>query len=259
MNNALKNLLHRPALLAALAVLLAAAALPAAAPADTPAAGTVLQQFPAPGADPCGLAFDGEALWVADNTDGTLYRLDPADGSVISSFKAPVGTLCGLAYGMGRLWCAESDSKVVRQLDTEGNHLGSAMACPLPRVQGRQPEAGGLAFHDGHLWTGTVAGWSSTMNQVDPADGKVERSLFTKGYPVALALNDSHIWNATHNDGRRLGLVYCYGLDNGLFVSQFDTPGYWPVGLAWDGRDLWLADRETRTIYRVSTGEEVVK
>jgi sugar lactone lactonase YvrE len=240
-------------------LLLAVVALPSAVLAEESDAGKVVLQFPAPGPSPSGLAWDGEALWVADNTTNSIYQLDPADGHIIASFKAPEGQVSGLAFGDGHLWCADLGSAVIRQLDTAGNRLQADLSCPLPQVQGRQPQAGGLAFHDGHLWTGTLAGWSSTMNQLDPADGTVKRSLFTKGYPVALALNDSFIWNATHNDGHRLGLVYCYGLDDGLFVSQFDTPGFWPVGLAWDGQYLWLVDRDTKAIYRLSTGQEVVK
>jgi len=238
-------------ILATVMLLLAAAAVPAVVLADT-GAGKVVLQFPAPGPSPSGLAWDGEALWVADESTDTIYKLDPANGRVISSFKTPGDQVCGLAWGDGILWCADNGTKKLQQLDAGNGRPLTELAAPLPEVQGRQPELGGLACHDGYLWTGTLAGWSSTMNQLDPRDGSVKRSLFTKGYPVALALNDQFIWNATHNDGHRLGLIYCYGLSDGLFVSQIDTPGFWPTGLAWDGECLWCVDRETKTIYRLT-------
>jgi len=242
-----------------MALLLTMMALPAVAQAEASGAGNIILQFPAPGPSPSGLAWDGEALWVADEDTDTIYKLDPADGRVISSFKTPGSQVCGLAWGDGLLWYADNGTKKFQQRAPGNGRLLAELAAPLPTVTGRQPELGGLAFHDGYLWTGTVAGWSSTMNQVDPRDGSVKRSLFTKGYPVALALSDTHIWNATHNDGHRLGLVYCYGLEDGLFVSQFDTPGFWPTGLAWDGQSLWCVDRETKTIYRLSVGQEVLQ
>jgi len=240
------------------ALLLAALVMAPTVLAET-GAGVVTLQFPAPGPSPSGLAWDGSALWVADDGTDLIYRIDPADGRVISSWKAPGDQVCGLAFGNGSLWCTDRETKAIDTLTADNGRSLARMAHPLPAVQGRQPVPGGLTWHDGHLWTGTLAGFSSRMNQLDPRDGSVKRSLFTKGYPVALALNDRFIWNATHNDGHRLGLVYCYGLDDGLFVSQFDTPGFWPTGLAWDGQSLWCVDRDTKTIYRLSVGQEVVK
>ncbi len=38
----------------------------------------------------------------------------------------------------------------------------------------------------------------------------------------------------------------------GEVVGSFSTPGPCPTGLTWDGTHLWLADRETDTIYRLS-------
>ena len=43
----------------------------------------------APSAYATGLAFDGEALWMADRRDGKLYRLSPTDGKVLATLDAP--------------------------------------------------------------------------------------------------------------------------------------------------------------------------
>ena len=239
---------------ATVAFLLATVALPPTVlhGEESKPAGSIVCQFPAPGPSPCGLAWDGKQLWVADDGTDTIYQLNPTDGSIISSFKTPGDQPRGLAFDGTHLWYADNGTQKLQKLQLADGPPLAELAVPLPRVKGRQPEVGGLACDGQYLWTGTVAGWSSKMNQVDPRDGTVKRSYYTKGYPRALATDGEFIWNATDNGGKRLGLVYQYNLSDGLFVSQFDTPGYYPTGLVFDGECLWCVDRETKTIYRLT-------
>ena len=214
--------------------------------------GDVVLQFAAPGPSPCGLAWDGKHLWVGDDSRDTIYKLDPADGKVLASFKSPGAEPRGLAWDGKHLWNLDNTTRKLCQLDRAKGTVLSTVKAPVLRTRGRVPELGGLTWDGKYLWSGLVAGWSSRMNQVDPKDGSVKRFYFTKGYPRALASDGTFIWNASDSGGMRSGLVYKYKLSDGLYVSQFDTPGNYPTGLAYDGQCLWCVDRETKTIYRLA-------
>jgi len=236
------------------AVFIMAATVPQAAfSSDEPVqAGAIILQFSSPGQSPCGLAWDGKHLWVADDGTETIYKLDPSDGSVLSSFDSRGSQPRGLVWDGQHLWHSDNAARELYKLDRATGAVLSTIEAPATPAKTRVPELGGLTWDGKHLWCGTVDGWSSKMNELDPKDGSVKRSFFTKGYPRALATDGTFIWNATDNGGKRLGIVYKYKLADGLYVSQFDTPGYYPTGLVYDGQCLWCVDRETKTIYKLA-------
>ena len=219
---------------------------------ETPRPGDILQQFAAPGSSPRDLAWDGKHLWLADDGTDTIYKLDPSDGRVLASFRSPGAEPQGLVWDGADLWHSDNATHKLHKLDRATGAVLSAMDAPAPNAMTRMPELGGFAWDGQHLWCGTVDGWSSKMNKVDRSDGSVKGFFFTMGYPRALATDGTFIWNATDNEGHRVGLVYKYNLSNGLFVSQFDTPGFYPTGLAFDGEHLWCVDRETKTVYKLA-------
>ncbi|MGQ9560743.1 MAG: transglutaminase domain-containing protein [Candidatus Oleimicrobiaceae bacterium] len=51
-----------------------------------------------------------------------------------------------------------------------------------------------------------------------------------------------------HSSARQVGEV----------VTSFPTPGPCPTGLTWDGKHLWLADRKTDTIYKLSSEGKIL-
>lgn len=90
------------------------------------------------------------------------------------------------------------------------------------------------------------------MLQLDPNDGSVLRTVFTRGYPHALAANSTSIWSASGNAGLRLGLLYEYELSEGLYLSHLDTHALYPSGLAYAAPDMWCADIGDATIHRLT-------
>ena len=218
----------------------------------SPTPGDIILQFPSPGSNPSGLGWDGTHLWLADDGTNTIYKLDPTDGRVLSSFKSPDFHPRGVVWDGTHLWHADNATRQLYRLDRGTGVVQSAIDAPATHAVVRVPELGGLTWDGEHLWCGTVDGWSSRMNEMDPNDGSTKRFFFTKGYPRALATDGTFIWNATDNGGMRLGLVYKYKLSDGLYVSQFDTPGFYPTGLVFDGQYLWCVDRETKTIYKLA-------
>jgi outer membrane protein assembly factor BamB len=210
------------------------------------------RQFGAPGSGPRGLAWDGTHLWMVDDDEDAIYKLDAERGTVLESFPAPGPDSRGLAWDGAHLWTSDNSTLEIYKLDPEGGTVLGTLDAPVTRDGGTVPELGGLAWDGERLWCGTIAGWSSKMIEVDPTDGTRGRSYFTKGYPRALESDGTFIWNATDNSGRRSGIVYKYRLSDGMYVSQFDTPFMFPTALALEGRHLWCADFETKAVHRLA-------
>jgi len=47
----------------------------------------IVDEFPAPGPESRGLAWDGHYLWCADASTDKIYKLDPQDGRIVSSIN----------------------------------------------------------------------------------------------------------------------------------------------------------------------------
>ena len=222
--------------------LLAGCAIPAAA-----VPGEILASFRAPGTAPRDLAFDGTFLWLLDDEARTLYQLDPATGTVRGTHALSAAHPQGITWAAGRLWIADEATGSIMRVAQNFRTVETTVAAP-----GAHLRLGGLADDGATLWSGTIAGWSSRVNQVDPQTGAVLRSYFTKGFPEAVEITGQRLWSATHNGGHRTGLIYEYDQATGLHVAQFDAPGDYPVGLAFDGEALWCVDRENLTVYRLA-------
>lgn len=59
--------------------------------------------FSTPGTEPCGITFDGTALWLTDRWYQSTYRLDTA-GNVIGSFSIPNENRWGLEWMGDGMW-----------------------------------------------------------------------------------------------------------------------------------------------------------
>ncbi|MCP4633434.1 MAG: lactonase family protein [candidate division Zixibacteria bacterium] len=218
--------------------------------------GEVILQFSSPGPCPQGLAWDGEYLWVADDSTDTIYKLNPLDGTVIHSFASPGSKPRGLAWGNSHLWSLDDSDKKIFELDPTTGHQMSSLEAPIIVLKKGASPLGGLAWGGQNLWSGVIAGWSSKMNRLDMSDGSVKTFHYTKGVPRALASDGRFLWSATDNRGHNFGTIYKYNLSNGIYVSHIKTPGYYPTGLAFDGQHIWCGDKETKTIYKFELKEE---
>lgn len=217
------------------------------------APGDILLSFPAPGSGPRDLAWDGTHLWVLDDQDQRAYEIDPGTGDVLRAVTLPADEPSGLAWREGQVWVSDAAGLRLKRLKADLETVSQAL--PAPGVSDSPATAfrpGALTADGKTLWSGAIAGWSSRISQVDTLTGEILRFVFTKGFPEGVATDGEVLWTVTSNGGRRLGIVYAYDYESGLYLSHFDTPGDEPVGLAFDGEALWCADRKTLTIHRLA-------
>jgi serine/threonine protein kinase len=119
-----------------------------------------------------GLAVGLDAVWVIDDFQGTLTRVDPNHLEDIEVFESP-GRLEGIAVGAGGVWILDSDAGVVMPFDPASGSFDS------PIRVGSEPS---------DVATGLDAVWvtnqgDGTISRIDP----VTRSVATipVGGPVA--------------------------------------------------------------------------
>ena len=83
----------------------------------------LLRTFPAPGPHPCGLAWDGRALWYSDGETSRLSQLNSETGAVLAEHQMvdqPVRG--GLTFRAGRLYQVAGHPKQLVQVDPDSGH-----------------------------------------------------------------------------------------------------------------------------------------
>ena len=119
---------------------------------------------------------------------------------------------------------------------------------------------GGLAPQESwdgrHLWTAISAGFSSSLNQVNPDNGEIVRSIFADCDPRGIASDGGTLWTLCYNGPHRPSKIDrrpVSGPEHEMlrrreFIqdAQLDDPR----GLAFDGDHLWVLDRRDKRIHR---------
>lgn len=227
------------ALTAALALgLMLAAPVVAAVPP-----GHILSAFPAPCESPSDLAWDGQALWVADWRDAVLYRISPEDGAVLGKIEAPGYKPEGLAWGDGHLFVCDGMADKVYKLDPATGEVQASYETP-----GGSPK--GLAYDGSSLWLGDDG--DDQIYELIPDDGTILSYFKAPSANItALAWDGEYLWASDRISDQ----MHMETRDGGMVIGSLDSPGEYPNGLAFGGGKLWVADFETQNIY----GLEVVE
>jgi len=126
----------------------------------------VLGKLPASGL-PGGVAWDGEALWVAEFFAPKIHRVDPTTGAVLATIPSPAIFTGGLAWDGEALWCAPEQKGILYRLDpSDGTILSSVHA---PTFGQPDPNGSGLAWDGTALWHADYG--LRRLVRVDPVDG----------------------------------------------------------------------------------------
>lgn len=208
---------------------------------------TIVQKFPSPGPSPQGLAWDGDFLWVSDDSMRMIYKLHPVDGSIISSFNSPGSCPRGLTWDGNYLWCSDNDSVKIFKIDI----IAGAVISSIPATANNPPQIHGLTWDGQYLYYCFEAGWSSQIMKIDIADTITTFFTYTTGFPKGLAFDGKSIWNCSDAKGSRIGWIDQYDYINGLWLNAFDTPGFYPTGLTFDGNYFWIVDNSIDSLFQI--------
>ena len=181
-----------------------------------------------------GLAWDGQHLWVASNSDGItepgrIWQLDPQDGRVLHSFAAPGPGTHDLTFDGQHLWNVDFLDDRLYQIDrTDGSVIRS-----IPAPEGISY---GLTWDGSTLWVSESLR-SRALLQVDPRDGSVLQTFRPPNLDPALstlAWDGAHLWfGSPFDDG-----VFKLDPDDGD-VFAFVPYNVMDRGLTYDGTVFW--------------------
>jgi peptide/nickel transport system substrate-binding protein len=136
------------------------------------------------GNSPSAIATGAGSVWVTDDDDNTVTRLDPAsDGAVIGTTsvgQAPTA----LAVGAGAVWVANTEDDTVSRINPR-----TATVTDTIRV-GRRPT--GVAVGEGAVWVANSL--SGTVSRIDPETRRVEATVQVGEAPQRITVAYGLVW-----------------------------------------------------------------
>ena len=211
------------------------------APVPTSTPVPTVTKFPV-GAEPSGLAYDGEHMWVANAGDNTVTHMR-RDGGLFGSFgvgERPVA----VTYGGGYVWVANRDSDTVSQLTLNGN---------VVRTSPVDAEPVALAFFNGSLWVASYA--EGTVSSLS-ISGEVSDGVAVGFHPTDLAVAEDQLWVASEGsasltaldkEGRPFAPVEVFSGPSPVTLPAVSGPN----AAVFDGEALWVTFPSDNIITRL--------
>ncbi|MBA3735108.1 MAG: winged helix-turn-helix domain-containing protein [Actinobacteria bacterium] len=239
------------------------------------------------GRQPVALAVVGDAVWVSNNEDETVTRVDPRTGhtDTIGGLRPPLDLV---ADGTRYVWISTNEYEQVTRIDTRTLHKD--IVVPL----GRNTFLLGIGA--GSLWVTERPpnlGDRGTVARINLETAKVERTFEVGPVPVDVKIGKGAAWVTNGADASvsriNLGdgsveripigsgpghLVIAFGSVWIIAGRENDTVwrlnpqtrqpdavikvGKWPFNVTADGRGLWVALRETGKIVRIDPRTNLV-
>jgi DNA-binding beta-propeller fold protein YncE len=201
-----------------------------ARPKPMPAAGTITSRIRV-GSDAGSLAFGFGSLWVRDQTDGTVSRVDPQTNNVVATIRVPFG-VGGIAAGEGAVWTSNFEENSVSRIEPASNKITATVDL------GPDGAPAGVATTPGAVW---VAGHhSGLLYRIDPQTNAVVASVAVgpagSGGPAGVEVSAGAVWVVVHNAS---SVVKVDPATNAV-VATMHLACVDGEGAADDDTDLWI-------------------
>ena len=208
------------------------------------------------GAGPIALTFDGKQLWVANHDDSTVQPIDHKTGQAGEPIHVITGPH-GLAFGGQRLWVIGRDDQtsdapvMLQSIDPATGQTGE----PL-RLKSDLPFA--LTYDGQRLWAGETD-LAAFNPDTGTRIGQVSVQIIGGEYPLTSLSDGQRLWVATfdnHSTVLLLRIDPASGSADPVFTDSVSDPAAKtrrssPIGLAYDGTRVWLANRSTNTVWAI--------
>lgn len=203
-----------------------------------------------------GIALAKDHLWGIDSKKRELLKIDMRTRKIVDSVRTEVKSPRGLAWDGKYFWSADNETKMVHQIDPSSGKIIRSLDVP---IYGKKESAvlEAVAWDGKYLWVAYSAGWSSRIHRMDIETGEVVLSLFADCYPRGLATDGKYLWVMCYNLGKYPGVIDQRSIsdDSGkMNLSRkflVRTIGKEPTGISFDGKYLWVADKEMKSLQRI--------
>ncbi|MBU0600191.1 glutaminyl-peptide cyclotransferase [bacterium] len=185
------------------------------------------------------ITWDGQYLWGISKS--YLYQIDPKDGNVISNFWINILEGTGLTWDGKYLWCADCFMDKIFKVDPKSKQVVDMFYVP---------DAGyhhyGMAFDGNYLWYSSS---NACFYKLSPQDGKVI-SFFLEEAPGchnSLAWDGKYLWSTIWNQS----MICQIDPKNGQIVKKIVLDFNDPIGITFDGKNLWIVSYHQRKLFKV--------
>ena len=215
----------------------------------------VLDMFMHPGPQPNGLQAADDGLWVIDQVDNHVYKLDWENGAVLEKLPAEVEHSSGVTLGGGYIWISSTfhvesagdngapklvrcnpDGSTADRYDTPGSR---------ENVRGtRITGAHGMEWvDDENMWVAVPP--AKTVYLVDPGTMTVRRSIpCPGGRPHGLFVDDGYMWLADTT----LCKIQKLDMEDGKVLDEIDVPAPEVHGMTFHRDRIWFCCAKSRRI-----------
>jgi peptide/nickel transport system substrate-binding protein len=136
------------------------------------------------GNSPSAIASGAGAVWVTDDSDNTLTRIDPESANAVTATTAVGREPTGVAVGHGAVWVANTQDDTVARVDPENG--GVLQTIPV----GRRPT--GIAAGRGGVWVANSL--SGTVSRIDPETDRVDVTVAVGSAPQEVHVDRNGVW-----------------------------------------------------------------
>ena len=166
-------------------------------------------------------------------------------GDVVFQFEGPSGRPSGLCFDGQYICVVDSTSNIIYKYDPDsGDMVGSL-------ILGAGWQIGGLGWDGAFFWMGED--FEKQINKINPVNGErlyfIDAPAESNQSVWGVAYGNGHVWSTNHFSP---SAVYEQDPISGFVFTEFQAPGLEASGLAFDGSDVWIADTERDSIFRVS-------
>jgi len=191
----------------------------------------IMDSFPAPGLSAEGITWDGENLWITDNS-ATVFKMDSL-GNLLDSFQSPEPTPKGLTWDGSSLWIFTTNRSRIYQVQHSGGQAQviSYFESPAEVLGGGITQD--MAWEGNNLWYAN----SFKVYHLDTAGNELSHFVYSKNV-MGLDWDGSNLWLAYTDYSGDSTLAKVDTVGSGL-LPTYPVPIYEINGLAWANGDLW--------------------
>jgi DNA-binding beta-propeller fold protein YncE len=143
---------------------------------------------------PWAIALSPDALWVANNDDGSLTQIDLATTEVVETFMTGAWMIPNIKYGADALWLSNFNPEAVGEVQ----RIDPATGEPIARIAMSGP--GDIAIDEQGVWV--LSNATQEITQIDPATNQVV-AHYTGGPPDlwGIAAGYGSVWVSNVMEG----------------------------------------------------------
>jgi YVTN family beta-propeller protein len=195
------------------------------------------------GVRPGAIAVGAGSVWVANEADKTLSRIESRTRALSRTITLTGSTPTGVAAGNGAVWVAEGASGALVRVDPKYNLADEPISISLLRVSGGP--RGSVALGGGAVW---VVFGNSDVARIDPGSrrgGVVGNADFGSS---AAAYGEGALWVANANPSTSTVTEFSPVTNRKTFDFHV---GRTPSGITVGDGAVWVADTGDDTVSRI--------